>query len=106
MQSKFSVRLISKISIEFIRKFRNTEVEKAKAAETKLTEEKAELQKQIDQLNVQLQEATTKVKNLEAAAAELKKTAEASKTAEEAKTEEKKEEVTEEAKKESSTSAA
>ena len=98
--------MISQISTDLIRNFRNTEVTNAKAAETKLTEEKAELQKQIDQLNVQLQEAGTKVKNLEAAAAELKKTAEASKTAEEAKTEEKKEEVTEAAKKENTTTAA
>ena len=63
--------------------FRNNEVTNAKAAETKLTEEKAQLQKQIEQLNVQLQEAATKVKTLEAAATEAKKTAEA-------KTEEKK----------------
>ena len=50
--------------------FRNTEVTNAKAAETKLTEEKAQLQKQIEQLNVQLQEAATKVKTLEAVATE------------------------------------
>ena len=78
---------------------RNTEVTNAKAAETKLTEEKAQLQKQIEQLNAQLQEAQNKVKTLEAA-----KPAAEAKT--ETKKEEKKEEVTQEAKKDDTTAAA
>ena len=38
----------------------------ANAAEARLSEEKVELQKQIEQLNFQLEEAQNKVKTLEA----------------------------------------